>query len=80
MGGVDSTDDETEDGDNEMTLCGGTVPPSYAEKFPSFGLLERAAEEGGNDNAAFHLQEARMAFIEAHASKPVWQADTTFVF
>ena len=75
MGGVDSTDDDKEDGDNEMTRFGGTVPPLYAENSSSFGLLERAAEEGGNDNAAFHLQKARMAFIEAHASKLVRQAD-----
>ncbi|CAN0009055.1 unnamed protein product, partial [Laminaria digitata] len=54
----------------ERTGCGGTVPPPYAEISSSFGLLERAAEEGRNDNAAFRLQKARMAFIEAHASKP----------
>ena len=51
------------------------MPPPYAETSTSFGLLERAAEKGGNDNAAFHLQKARMAFIEARASKPVRQAD-----
>ena len=75
MWGVNSTDDEKEDGDNERTGCGGTVPPPYAGNSPSFGLLERAAEEGGNDNAAFHLQKARMAFIDARASMPVRQAD-----
>ena len=75
MGGVYSTDDGKEGGDNERTGCGGTVPPPYAEISSSFGLLERAAEEGGNDNAAFPLQKPRMAFIEAHASKPVRQAD-----
>ena len=80
MGGVDSTDDEKEDGDNERTGCGGTVPPPYAETSTSFGLLERAAEKGGNDNAAFHLQKARMAFIEARASKPVRQADMKLFF
>ena len=78
MGGVDSADDEKEDGGNERTGCGGTVPPPYAENSSSFGLLERAAEEGGNDNAAFHLQKARKALIEAHASKPMWQADVSF--
>ena len=75
MGGVYSTDDGKEGGDNERTGCGGTVPPPYAEISSSFGLLERAAEEGGNDNAAFHLQKARMAFMEARASRPLWQAD-----
>ena len=77
---MDSTDDENEDGDNEKTGCGGTVPPRYAEISSSFGFLERAAEEGGNGNAAFRLQKARMAFIEARVSKPVRQADTTFFF
>ena len=73
--GVDSTDDEKEDGDDERTGRRGTVPPPYAEIPTSFGLLEMAAEEGGNDNVAFHLHKARMAFIQAHASKPVRQAD-----
>ena len=50
------------------------MPPPYAEISSSFGLLERAAEEGANENAAFHLQKPRMVFIEAHASKPVRQA------
>ena len=58
--------------------CEGTVPPPYAEISSSFGLLEKAVEEGGDNNAAFHLQKARMAFIEAHASKPVRQADISF--
>ena len=43
VGGVDATDDEKEDGDNERTGCGSTVPPPYAEISSSFGLLERAA-------------------------------------
>ena len=59
---------------------GGTVTPPFAEISSRFALLERAAEKGGNDNAAFHLQEARVAFIEAHASKPVRQADIRFFF
>ena len=46
----------------------------------SFGLREGAAEEGGNDNAAFHLQKATVAFIETDASKRVRQADMSFVF
>ena len=81
VGGVDSADDEKEDGGNERTGCGGTVPPPYAENSSSFGLLERAAEEGGNDNTAFHLQKATMmTFVEAHASKPVRQADLISFF
>ena len=31
--GVHSTTDEKEDGGNEMTGCGGTLPPPYAEIF-----------------------------------------------
>ena len=78
MGGVDSTDDEKEDGDNERTGCGGTVQPPYAESSSSFGVLEKAAEKVRNHNAAFHVQKARTAFIEAHASKPVRQAGIRF--
>ena len=80
MGGVDFTDDEKEDGDNERTGCGGTVPPPYADISSSCGLLERAPEECGNENGDFHLQKARMAFIEARASKPVRQADIRVFF
>ena len=43
---------------------------SYAE-MSNFGLLERAAEQCRNRDAAFYLQKARMAFIEARASTPV---------
>ena len=75
VGGVDSIDDEKGDGDNERTGCGGTVPQPHAEMSSALGLLERAAEEGGNDNAVSHLQKARMTFIEAHASTPGRQAD-----
>ena len=56
------------------------MPPPYAEISSSFGLLERAAEESSNNNAAFRLQKARMAFIEARASKPVRQADIRVFF
>ena len=78
VGGVDSIDNEKEDDENDRTGCGGTVPSPYAEISSSFSLLERVAEEGGNDNATFHLQKARMAFIEARASRPVRQADKSF--
>ena len=80
VGGVDSTDGEREDGGHEMTGCGGTVPPPYAKISSSLGLLESAAQEGGNDNAAFHLQMARMVFIEAHAPTPVEQAGIKVFF
>ena len=78
--GVGSTNDEKEDGGNEMTRCEGTRPAPYPEFFSSFGLVERTGEEGGNGNAALHLQKARMAFPEAHACKPVRQADIYGVF
>ena len=48
VGGLDFTDDEKEDGDDERTGRGGTVPPYYAEISSSLGLLEREAEEGGH--------------------------------
>ena len=79
-GGVDSTDDEKEGDDNERTVCEGTAPPPYVEISSSFGLLERAAEECGDDNAAFHLRKARMAFTEARATKPVPQANISLFF
>ena len=41
----------------------------------TFDKRQRTSRGGGNDNAAFPLQKPRMAFIEAHASKPVRQAD-----
>ena len=79
VGDVDSTDYEKEDSDDERTGCGGTMPPCY-EMTSSFGLLESAAEEGGNDDATFHLPKARMSFVEAYASKQVRQTDNSFFF
>ena len=55
------------------------MPPCY-EMTSSFGLLESAAEEGGNDDATFHLPKARMSFVEAYASKQVRQTDNSFFF
>ena len=77
---VKFTENEKEVNDDEKTGPGGNVQPMNAEISSSFGVLERAAEEGGNDNATFYLQKARMAFVKAHASKPVWQADKTNFF
>ena len=42
--GVDSTDDEKQDGNDERTGRGVIVPPPSAEISSRFGLLERAAE------------------------------------
>ncbi|CAB1106964.1 unnamed protein product [Ectocarpus sp. CCAP 1310/34] len=50
-------------------------PPAYSGLSPHFGVLESAADESGNGDAAFHLQKAKMAMIAAHAAKRVRQAD-----
>ena len=44
---------------------------TYAEISSNFGRLERAAEQCRNRDAAFYVQKARIAFIEARASTPV---------
>ena len=54
--------------------CAG-APPAYATLSAHFDLLERAADESGNGDAAFHLQKAKMAMIAAHTSKRARQAD-----
>ena len=51
------------------------APPVYAELSSHFGVLERAAEESGNGDAAFYLSKARIAMIAAHAAKRTRQAD-----
>ena len=51
------------------------APPAYDELSPHFGVLEAAAEESGNGDAAFYLTKAKMAMIAAHSAKRVRQAD-----
>ena len=50
------------------------APPAYDELPSHFGVLEAAAEESGNGDAAFYLTKAKMAMI-AHPAKRVRQAD-----
>ena len=59
----------------EGTERGVGAPPAYAELSSHFGVLEKAAEDSGNGDGAFHLQWAKLAMIAAHASKPARQAD-----
>ena len=61
--------------DDEGTERGVGEPPAYAELSSYFGVLEKAAEDSRNGDAAFHLQRAKIAMIAAHASKPARQAD-----
>jgi len=51
------------------------APPGYDELSPHFGVLEAAAEESDNGDAAFYLTKAKMAMIAAHSAKRVRQAD-----
>ena len=51
------------------------APPAYDELSSHFGVLEAAAEESGNGDAAFYLTKAKMAMIAAHSAKRVRQAD-----
>ncbi|CAB1108555.1 unnamed protein product [Ectocarpus sp. CCAP 1310/34] len=62
-------------GGGENTGRERRAPPAYSELSPHFGVLESAADESGNGDAAFHLQKAKMAMIAAHAAKRVRQAD-----
>ena len=67
--------EEEEDEDDESTEPGRGAPPAYAELSPHFGVLERAAEECGNTDAAFYLSKARMSMIAAHSAKRTRQTD-----
>ena len=55
--------------------CAGAPCRHHTLKPPSALVSLSGQRERANENATFHLQKARMAFIEAHASKPVWQTD-----
>ena len=67
--------EEEEDDDDESTEPGRGAPFAYAELSPHFGVLERAAEECGNKDAAFYLSKARMSMIAAHSAKRTCQTD-----
>ena len=61
--------------DDEKTGRERRAPPAYDELSSHFGVLEAAAEESGNGDAAFYLTKAKMAMIAAHSAKRVRQAD-----
>ena len=69
------SDDDEEESEGEGAGGAGREPPPYSQLSQHFGPLERAAGESDNDEAAFHLQKAKMAMIKAYASKPVRQSD-----
>ena len=68
-------DEENEEEDDESTGRGRGAPPSYGELSSHFGILERAAQDSGNADAALYLSKARMAMIAAYANKRTRQAD-----
>ena len=67
--------EQEENSGDEHTGRARRAPPAYGELSSHFGVLEAAAEESGNGDAAFHLTKAKMAMIAAHSAKPVRQAD-----
>ena len=48
-------DEENEEEDDERTERGSGAPPSYGELSSHFGVLERAAQNSGNADAALYL-------------------------
>ena len=68
-------EEKEEDDDDESTGRGRGSPPAYAGLSSHFSVLERAAEESANGEAAFYLLKARMAMIAAPAAKRTRQAD-----
>ena len=75
FGCAEEEEEKEEDDGDESTGRGRGAPLTYAELSSHFGVLERAAEESGNGDAAFYLSKARMAMIAAHAAKRTRQAD-----
>ena len=73
--GCDEEDKMEDGGGGENTGRERRAPPAYSELSPHFGILESAADESGNGDAAFHLRKAKMSMIAAHAAKGVRQAD-----
>ena len=51
-------EDEQEDSGDENTGLARRVPPAYGELSSHFGVLEAAAEESGNGDAALYLSKA----------------------
>ena len=68
--------EEEDGGGDEVTRRERRAPPAYHDELSShFGVLEAAAEESGNGDAAFYLMRAKMAMIAAHSAKRVRRAD-----
>ena len=67
--------EQEEDSGDENTGLARRAPPAYGELSSHFGVLEEAAEESGNGDAALYLAKAKMAMIAAHSTKRVRQAD-----
>ena len=62
-------EEENEKEDDESTGRGRDAPPSYGELSSHFGVLERAAQNSGNADAALYLSKARMTMIAPYANK-----------
>ena len=73
--GGEKEDEQPQGGGDENTGRERRAPPAYDELSSHFGVLEAAAEESGNGDAAFYLTKAKMAMIAAHSAKRVRQAD-----
>ncbi|CAM9672359.1 unnamed protein product [Choristocarpus tenellus] len=69
------SNDEKEGGEDDSGRRKVEVPPPYSELSSHFHHLETIAKKYGMQEAAFHIEKARMAMINAHASKPVQQTD-----
>ena len=59
-------------GDGESMGQERGTPVAYRQLSSQFGVLEKAAEDENNGEAALHLTKAKMAFIAALTSKPTW--------
>ena len=73
--GGEEEDEQQQGSGDENTGRERRAPPAYDELSSHFGVLEAAAEESGNGDAAFYLTKAKMAMIAAHSAKRVRQAD-----
>lgn len=72
VGEESAPEGEKEDCNGESGGRRSIMPPAYPERSSHFDLLERASEQSENGDAAFHLQEARMAVTQRiHASESV---------
>ena len=73
---VDEGEDEEEGSDDDNTRPKRRAPLACcAELSPHFSVLEAAADESGNGDAAFFLTKAKIAMNAAHSAKRVRQAD-----